>query len=148
LRVCHGQTLETLEKILLTFKPAWLKSTLTKFEAGNIKSVGGVRSNASRGKRQNGTNLHVQFKMADFLWPRRHDVKRRFCVPGHDEGVYRVSSGYGEMTPFVWRNYNVVGGATEPFCAANVRERQIAPFPPTTGVPAKIGVVWRRFRKQ
>ena len=51
MRVCHDHTLQTLEKLLLTFNPPWLKSTLTKFEAVNIKSVGGVRSDARRGNR-------------------------------------------------------------------------------------------------
>ena len=59
LRVCHGHTLQTLEKILLTFNVPWQKSNLTKFEAVSIKSVGGVRSYARCGKKQNGTNLHV-----------------------------------------------------------------------------------------
>ena len=36
-------------------------------------------------KRQNGTNLHVQLKMADFLWTLRYDVKRLFCASGVDE---------------------------------------------------------------
>jgi len=97
---------------------------------------------------KNGAKTHVPLKMADFLWTWHHGVHRRFCASWHDEGMYRVSSAYGKMTPFIWRNCNVVGGATEPFCAANVRERQIAPFPPTTGVPAKIGMVWTRIRKQ
>ena len=97
---------------------------------------------------KNGAKTHVPLKMANFLWTWHHGVHTGFGASGHDKGVYRVSSGYGKMTPFVWRNCNVVGGATESFCAANIRERQIASFPPTTGVPAKIGVVWRRFRKQ
>ena len=97
---------------------------------------------------QNGAKTHLPLKMADFLLTSHHDVHRRFCASQHDEGVYRVSSGYGKMTPSVRCKCNLIGGATEPFCAANVRERQIASFPPTTGVPAKIGVVWRRFRKQ
>jgi len=98
--------------------------------------------------RQNGTKTHLPLKMVDFLWTWHHGVHRRFCASRHDEGVYRVSSGYGKMTPFVRCKCNLTGGATEPFCAANVRERQIDSFTPTTGVPAKIGVVWRRFRKQ
>ena len=97
---------------------------------------------------QNGAKTHLPLNMADFLWTRHHGVRRRFCASGHDEGMYRVSSGYVKMTPFVWYNCSFVGGSTEPFCDANVCERQIAPFPPTTVVPAKIGVVWRRFRKQ
>jgi len=97
---------------------------------------------------KNGAKTHVPLKMADFLWTGHHGVHRHFCASGHDECVYRVSSAYFKMNPLIWRNCNVVGGATEPFRAANVRERQIAPFPPTTGVPANIGVVWRKFRKQ
>ena len=97
---------------------------------------------------QNGAKTHIQLKMADFLLTSHHGVHKRFCASGHDEGVYRVSSGYVKMTPFVRCSCNVVGGATEPFCDANVRERQIAPFPPTTVVPAKIGVVWRSCRKE
>ena len=97
---------------------------------------------------KNGAKKNLPLKMADFLLTSHHGVHRRFCASGHGEGVYRVSSGYGKMTPFVRCKCNLVGGAIEPFCAANVRERQIASFPPTTGVPAKIGVVWRRFRKQ
>ena len=72
---------------------------------------------------KNGAKTHVPLKMADFLWTWHHGVHRRFCASGHDEGVYRVSSGYVKMTPFVWCNCNLVGGATEPFCAANVHER-------------------------
>jgi len=49
LRVCHGHTLQTLEKILLTFNPRWLKSKHTKFKAVNIKSEGGVGSYARFG---------------------------------------------------------------------------------------------------
>ena len=97
---------------------------------------------------KNGAKSLLPIKMADFLWTWHHAVHRRFCASGHDEGVYRVSSGYGKMTPFVRCKCDLVGSAIEPFCAANVRECQIASFPPTTGVPAKIGVVWRRFRKQ
>jgi len=97
---------------------------------------------------KNGAKMHVPLKMAEFLFTWHHGVHRRFFACGHDKGVYRVSSGYGKMIQLIWRNCNVVGGAIEPFCAANLRERQIAPFPPTTGVPAKIGVVWRRFREQ
>ena len=40
LRVCHGHTLQTLEKLITTFNLPWLKSNLTKFEAVTIKSVG------------------------------------------------------------------------------------------------------------
>ena len=96
---------------------------------------------------KNGAKTHLPLKMADFLLTSHHGVHRRFCASRHDEGVYRVSSGYGKMTPFVRCKCNLIGGATEPFCAANVGERQIASLPPTTGVPAKIGVVWR-FRKK
>ena len=88
---------------------------------------------------KNGAKTHLPLKM-DFLLTSHHGVHRRFCASGHDEAVYRDSSGYVKMTPFVWCNCNVVGGAIEPFCAANVRELRIAPFPTTTGVPAKIGV--------
>ena len=49
------------------FNPPWLKSKLTKFEAVSIKSVGGVQSYARCGNRQNGTNLYLPLKMADFL---------------------------------------------------------------------------------
>ena len=97
---------------------------------------------------QNGAKSHLPLKMADFPLTSHHGVHRRFCASGHDEVVYRVSSGYGKMTPFVRCKCNLVGGATEPFCVANVRERKIASCTPTTGVPAKIGVVWRRFRKE
>ena len=79
---------------------------------------------------KNGAKMHVPLKMADFLLTWHHGVHRRFCASGHDEAVYRVWSGNGKMTPFVWRYCTVVGGATEPFCAANVHEHQIAPFPP------------------
>ena len=121
MRVCHGHTLQTLENILLTLNPPWLKSILTKFEASNIKSVGGIQSDARRGKRQNGTNLHVQFKMADFLWPRRHDVKMLFCAPGHDEGMYRISPAYAKLSPMAGVLKKFVGGATEPFSSGHTQ---------------------------
>ena len=110
-----------LEKVLLTFNPPWLKRNLTKFEAGSIKSVGGVRSDTRRGKRQDSTNLHVQFKMADFLWPRRHDVKRLFCAPGHDEGMYRISPAYEKLSPMAGVFRKFVGGATEPFSSSHTQ---------------------------
>ena len=97
---------------------------------------------------QNGAETHVPLKMADFLWTCYHGVHRLFCASGHDEGVYRVSSGYGKMTPFVRHNCNVVGGATEPFCAANAREHQITLFPPTTGVPGEFREFSSNFHKE
>jgi len=75
---CHGHTFQT-EKLITTFNTPWLKGSHTKFEAVNIKSVRGVRSYARCGKKQNGTNLHVQLKMADFLWTRRM-MSRGFFV--------------------------------------------------------------------
>ena len=96
-----------------------MKSKHTKFEAGSIKSVGGVRSDARHGKRQNSTNLHVKFKMADLLWPQRHDVKRRFCAPGHDEGVHRISPTYAKLSPIAGVFRKFVGGATEPFSSGH-----------------------------
>ena len=60
---------------------------------------------------KNGAKTHVSLKMADFLWTGHHGVHRHFCAPWHDEGVYRVSLAYGKMTPVIWRNCNVVGGA-------------------------------------
>ena len=102
----------TATTLITTFNPPWLKSNLTKFEARSIKSVGGVRSYAWCGKRQNGTNLHVQLKMANFLWTQRHDVNRLFCAPGHDKGVYRKSpSAAYEVwwsSENVWRRYQWV----------------------------------------
>ena len=67
---------------MYNFNPPWLKSKHTKLEAVNIKSVRGVRSNARCGKRQYGTNLHVQLKMADFLWTRRCEVPGCFVRLG------------------------------------------------------------------
>ena len=81
-----------LENLITTFNPLWLKSKHTKFDAVNIKSVGGVRSNARCGKR-------LKLKMADFLLIRRHKVQRVFCASGHDEGVQQISSGYAKLTP-------------------------------------------------
>ena len=63
---------------------------------------------------------HVGVGVGLLTMPSHHGVHRRFCASGHDEGVYRVSSGYGKMTPFVRCKWNLIGGATEPFCAANV----------------------------
>jgi len=85
--------------MITSFNPPWLKSNLTKFEAVNIKSVGGVRSDTRHGKRQNGTNLHVQLKMADFLWPQRHDVQRGFCASKVDEDLYQNSPAYAKLSP-------------------------------------------------
>ena len=82
LRVCHGHTLQTLEKILPNFNPPWLKSNLTKFKTVTIKSVGEVWSYASCGNRQTGTNLHLPLKMAEFLWTRHHDVPGFFVRLG------------------------------------------------------------------
>jgi len=76
---------------------------------------------------KNAAKTHVPLKMANFLWTWHHGVHRLFCASGHDEAVYRVSSRYGKMTPFVWRNCNVVGGATEPFYATNVRSSLLGP---------------------
>ena len=64
---------------------------------------------------KNGAETHLPLKMADFLW----------------------TSGNGRMTPLVRSFCDVLGGATETFCDANAGERQIAPFPPTTGVPGE-----------
>ena len=72
-------------------------------------------------KSQNGTNLHVQFKMADFLWPRCHDVKRLFCVPGHDEDVYRISPAYAKLSPIAGVFRKFVGGATEPLSSGHTQ---------------------------
>ena len=72
---------------------------------------------------QNGANTHLPLKMADLLLTSHHGVHRRFCASGHDQCLYRVSSGYGKMTPFIRCKCNLVGGAIEPFCAANVCER-------------------------
>ena len=60
-----------------------------------------------------GSRQYVQFKMANFLWPRCHDVKRPFCAPGHDEGVQRISSGYAKLSPTTRIFSESVGGATE-----------------------------------
>ena len=50
------------------------------------------------------SNFEVPLKMADFLLTSHHGVHRPFCASRHDEGVDRVLSGYGKMTPFVrWR---------------------------------------------
>ena len=113
LRVCHGHTFYNLKNLITSFNPPWLKSKHTKFEAVSIKSVGGVRSNARCGKRQNGTNLHVQLKMADFLWTWRYEVHRAFCASGHDERVQRISSSYEKLSP-TWRVFSEsLGVATE-----------------------------------
>ena len=98
MRVCHGHTFEKLENLITSFNVPWLKSKHTKFEVGSIKSVG-VRSDTRHGKRQNGTNLHVQLKMADFLWPQRHDVQRGFSASEVDEDVYRISPAYAKLSP-------------------------------------------------
>jgi len=103
-------SLEKIGQCMLKLSANLCLSKHTKFEAVNIKSEGGVRSNARCRKRQNGTNLHVQFKMADFRWTRRHDVKRLFCTPAHDEGVQWISS---KLTPTKRVFSESVGGATE-----------------------------------
>ena len=40
---CPSTLFRLWKKILLTFNPPWQKSNLTKIEAVNIKSAGGVR---------------------------------------------------------------------------------------------------------
>ena len=47
---------------------------------------------------KNGAKTHDPLKMADFLLTWHHAVHRLFCASGHDEGVCRVSSGYGKIT--------------------------------------------------
>ena len=130
LRVCYGHTLKTLEKILLTFNPPWLKSTLTKFEAVTMKSVGGVRSYARGGNRQNGTNLHLPLKMANFLWTWHHATKR----PWHDEGVYWIASTYAKLTPTTGVFRKFVGK----FCSTHGRSSTQTYRPPGLMCMAKL----------
>ena len=72
----------TLEMVITTFNAPWLKSNLINFEGVIVKSVGGVRSYARCGNRQNGTNLHPLRKMTDFLWTWHHDVPGFFVRLG------------------------------------------------------------------
>jgi len=59
--------------------------------------------------------------MADLMWPRRHDVKRLLCAPGHDESVYQISQAYAKLSPMVGVFRKFVGGATEPFSSGHTQ---------------------------
>jgi len=115
LRVCHDHTLRTLEKFLITFNPPWLNSTLTKFEAGNIKSVG--EFDQMRGVEKGKTALICTFNKK---WPTSCGpgamMSRGFsCVSGVDEDVYQISPANTKLSTMAGVFRKFVGGATEPF---------------------------------